>query len=386
MRTTLKGLEERVDDYVCILFHSPKLKIPPFILFPKGEFGSIDRRYDYYELTPPPVLSKYSLFGYDCPKNNLKDPIRSFFKSLQSLHERESIQFLHEEPSYSVIGFQKRQLIIAKHTRNPTKVSVKKLMDEWLQIVQVFQNARQEWQKTPKIRGKRKNGIEIAPSLIDNMANGTESEQLSARERLAQFGGEIVRPLIREINRAKYESVTRNLETFIHNAIWVMTQIAGEIKKGDQHKWCSRCLAHCRWDEAIIEMVIPKTFSWEKINRTFNYYGCRICGNSREVFQFQGEMVAVLNNAMDEEQLQTGQSLRINWLKRRSVFDFDRVEIIKTDDEQVERFAVHVGNDNDSWRRPRYKEMRCQVASDCNLSENTLRILKSTFGAVKIGN
>jgi hypothetical protein len=195
-----------------------------------------------------------------------------------------------------------------------------------------------------------------------------------------------VKPLITEVERAKFEFVTINLELFINNAIGVLTEIAGKMKNGDQHKWCSRCIARCQWDQATIAIALAKSSSWEKIDKTFRYYGCRVCGNNRDVFQFQGEVVAVLNMEMDEKRIQTDASLRVNWLKRRSVFDFDRVEIIKTDDKQAECFAIQVGNDNDSWRRPRYKEMLCQVASNCGLSENTLRILKSTFGVVKIGN
>jgi len=48
----------------------------------------------------------------------------------------------------------------------------------------------------------------------------------------------------------------------------------------------------------------------------------------------------------------------------------------------VERFAVQVGNDTDPFRRPRYRQMRCVVKPECNLSENTLRILDSVFGQV----
>ena len=92
--------------------------------------------------------------------------------------------------------------------------------------------------------------------------------------------------------------------------------------------------------------------------------------------------MAVLDQEMNAEQAQLEGVLRVSWLKRRSLFDFDRVEIVRSNNEQVERFAVQAGNDTDSLRRPRYREMPCQVASNCRLSENTLRILKNTFGSV----
>lgn len=215
------------------------------------------------------------------------------------------------------------------------------------------------------------------------MTNGNEPKQLTAGKKLVALGAEIVDPLMIELQRAKYELVTHNLNGFIQNAIWVMTEIAQNKPNENRHLWCSRCMVHCQWHEAVIDFVITKSDSWEKIHETFTYYGCRICQNSRELFAFKGRMIAVLDNHMIEEQTETDQEMHLNWLKRRSVFDFDRVDIIQADDERVERFVVQVGNDTDPWRRPRYKEMLCQIDTHCHLSENTIRILKNTFGEVR---
>jgi len=114
------------------------------------------------------------------------------------------------------------------------------------------------------------------------------------------------------------------------------------------------------------------------------YYGCRICRQSHEIFEGIRHVVAILNNRNTEEHSMQDGTLRVNWLKRRSLFDFDEVEIIHATDEDVERFAVQVGNDNDPVRRPLYKKMRCTVASDCKLSENTLRVLLNMFGKVEV--
>ena len=64
---------------------------------------------------------------------------------------------------------------------------------------------------------------------------------------------------------------------------------------------------------------------------------------------------------------------------------FDEVEIVQATDEDVERFAVQVGNDTDPKRKPRYQEMRCVVSPECRLSENSMRILERMFGAVEVG-
>jgi hypothetical protein len=64
------------------------------------------------------------------------------------------------------------------------------------------------------------------------------------------------------------------------------------------------------------------------------------------------------------------------------LFDFDQVEIIQASDEEVERFAVQVGNDTDLVREPRYREMICKIGPECRLSENTIRILEKMFGEI----
>jgi hypothetical protein len=60
------------------------------------------------------------------------------------------------------------------------------------------------------------------------------------------------------------------------------------------------------------------------------------------------------------------------------------LEIILATDEEVEHFAVQVGNDTDPVRSRDYKQMRCTVGPDCKLSANTMRILQRTFGQVEV--
>jgi hypothetical protein len=93
--------------------------------------------------------------------------------------------------------------------------------------------------------------------------------------------------------------------------------------------------------------------------------------------------VAVLDAGWSEtHRLQNG-LLRVNWLAQQRLFDFDRVEIIQATDEDVERFAMQVGNDTDPVRQTRYAHIPCLIAPDCRLSENSLRILRNFFWQVK---
>jgi hypothetical protein len=136
---------------------------------------------------------------------------------------------------------------------------------------------------------------------------------------------------------------------------------------------CPRCLAHFYAHRADLPWQFDET-----------YYGCRLCYQSREFIECPQGVAAVLDAAWTGTQDLRDGVLRVNWLARRALFDFTVVEIVQATDEDVERFAVQVGNDADLLRRPLYAAMRCIVNPACGLAENTLRILRSTFGSVEI--
>ncbi len=146
---------------------------------------------------------------------------------------------------------------------------------------------------------------------------------------------------------------------------------SAQFSDRSSHVFCHSCLARY------------KAYKWDPpwLGTSITYYGCRICSQSQKFFE---GIIAILDNRKDDERSECDGILRVNWLKRHSLFDFDEVEIIRASDEDVERFAVQVGNDNDSVRRPLYQKMRCTVAFDCELTENTLRVLRSMFGNVEV--
>ncbi len=160
-------------------------------------------------------------------------------------------------------------------------------------------------------------------------------------------------------------------------AIRIMKDIAQATQRqlGDRagHLLCPACLVHPGPHRANLPLQPDVT-----------YYGCRVCHQSREFIDCPQGVVAVLDAAWQGVQGRRGGLLRINWLARRALFDFDRVEIVQASDEDVERFAVQVGNDTDPFRKSCYAQMRCAVAPACGLSDNTLRILENTFGQVEM--
>lgn len=193
------------------------------------------------------------------------------------------------------------------------------------------------------------------------------SDLLNAYPKIIALGGEAV-PALQTIFKDKS-----------HPFYTVTPQLLTEIAETTRQRWadrlpylrCGRCLGRC----------VDFTVSLSPLT-SLTYYGCQSCGQSQEFFEFEGQVVAVLDSAMTSPQVEQAATLRVNWLARRALFSFDAAEIVRASDEEVERFTIQVGNDTDPARQPRYRELRCLVSIDCNLTENTWRILHRTFGEV----
>lgn len=178
------------------------------------------------------------------------------------------------------------------------------------------------------------------------------------------LGGEVIEPLI----KAKH----------------ILPSIAPQLIQDialDTHKrigddpssyLCLPCLARCTLHTANLSLV-----------QQINYYGCRICRQSRSVVRWKKPIVAVLDNTIEQPEPRNG-VIRENWITSRRLFDFNEVQILQANDEEIERFAIQVGNDTDVERKSRQKQIRCVISSTCKISENTLRILKNMFGQIEI--
>jgi hypothetical protein len=137
---------------------------------------------------------------------------------------------------------------------------------------------------------------------------------------------------------------------------------------------CSKCLVRCRRYEVDLLDSLE--------NEVITYYGCRYCQQSHAFIECQ-RVIAVLDEKMESEQFLQAGVLRVNWLIRRNLFDFDSIEIIQATDEDVERFAVQAGNNTEPIQTLTYHQISCLIAPDCSLSENTRRILSRMFRRIE---
>ncbi|MCI0561862.1 MAG: hypothetical protein MN733_25530, partial [Nitrososphaera sp.] len=238
---------------------------------------------------------------------------------------------------------------------------------------------RSEWTEYLRRLEERKKQPGSVDTLMANLQSGDWTERFIARHTLAALGSEAVEPLVVLARKPTFSPLQQT-------AAWLLRGIikdedtTNRLKPHASSLLCSRCLTHpCEHQVQAQVWLQSQNFTYDN----FYYYGCRVCRQGREFLDCSSGAIAVLDQEIGEEWVKEDGVLRVNWLKRRSLFDFDWVEIRQATDEEVERFAVQVGNDTDEFRQPRYKDMWCVVTSECRLSENTMRILKSLFGQVQ---
>ena len=203
--------------------------------------------------------------------------------------------------------------------------------------------------------------------FIGSLQSADWRERCLARCALLALGGEVTE-VLREIAADPFGSLQPT-------AVWLLAGIQQEtthrLALRTRAVLCPRC-----WARFSLHTI---NLPWGGL--AFTYYGCRVCRQSREVLDWS-QVIAVLDAGWTETHRHQSGVLRVNWLTQRRMVDFDSVEIVQASDEQVERMAMQVGNDTDPLRRLSYSRMRCRVASPCQLSENTRRILGRTFGQV----
>jgi len=180
------------------------------------------------------------------------------------------------------------------------------------------------------------------------------------------LGGEVVPALQAIIDRERHP--LGSIALYLLEAIALQSHYLKDTKP---NLFCPHCLEHYETQKIRLPRQLDTT-----------YFACPVCHQNRN--HFAGQVVVLLDSQMEKEQFQTEDMLKVNWFAHREVFDFDAIEIERATDEDVERFAVQMGNDTNESRRLHYRKMSCVISPMCQLSENTIRILEHLVGSVEI--
>jgi RNase P subunit RPR2 len=194
----------------------------------------------------------------------------------------------------------------------------------------------------------------------------TQIEVIEAYTPLIAIGGEAIKPL-RYVMVKHYGQVGQLAAAIIH-AIGIDT--TRRLAHKADRLLCSDCLT--RFENRRVKMIGEKNVT---------YYGCRTCGQSRRYFA--GRVVLVLDRAMQDEQTETERTLHLNWLQTKRLADVHLVNINQASDQDVERLVMQVHNDTTPGRRAKYAQLTCNVDPRCQLTENSLRLLRQTFKQIK---
>ncbi len=228
-----------------------------------------------------------------------------------------------------------------------------------------------DWIETLSLLDKNKAEPPSSEVLILNLESPDWQERFLARHTLLYLGGEVVEPLIKKLYNP---SPIKN--TIIH----LLQSIAYETKERLASKVdrliCPKCIVHVGANQVKIK------------NQTYiTFYGCRSCYQSRDFQDFKNiKIIVVLDLNLTKDKILENETLKINWFKFKKLFDFDQIEILQASDEDVERFCIQIGNDEDLLRRKRYKKISCIIGKNCNLTQETINMLKNIFGEVVIEN
>ena len=192
-----------------------------------------------------------------------------------------------------------------------------------------------------------------------------------ARHTLVAVGGEAVVILLALAADEDYE--LRDI------AIWILQNIERETKHRcadrAEELLCADCLVCLEEREA----------SWGRWRSSITYCACRRCGQSRRLIEPSTQLVAVLDSTWEETREDGNDCLRLNALQAAPLIEFDRVEIIRATDRQVEGFLIALGNDSDRQRQAHYRRATCIIGPNAGLSENTVRLLERQFTQVDVG-
>jgi len=215
-------------------------------------------------------------------------------------------------------------------------------------------------------------GDDVITTLITFLNNTDESETMrqTVVKSLGNIGNLAALESLNEIHKDTQEGRS------MHEAATAATLL---ICKQNQRKFTSSWKDYlCAKD--LTRFIFYPVYLPDK--STTGYYACRVCRRIENAF-YPIQVIVELNSERAEERFKQDNLLYVSWLKRRTLFDFDQVKVERVSDRDVQEFAIQVGNDTDTFRASRYKHMKCVIASNCRLLENTIRILESQFGSVE---
>ena len=114
------------------------------------------------------------------------------------------------------------------------------------------------------------------------------------------------------------------------------------------------------------------------------FYACRKCHRTIPGKSGISQVVAILDSNCEYEVSFDAEKYMVNYLAYNMLFDFDKVEIIRTTDKTIEQFCIKITKDTDQYRNERYSKVRCLVSPNSGISDWSKKILKDVFKDIRL--
>jgi hypothetical protein len=223
----------------------------------------------------------------------------------------------------------------------------------------LYHAARQEWNELP---GMGKDAIEI---LLDVLKYDDSAAREIAVESLGKIGdSRVIEPLINALEDEAYR-VRREAKDALQNIhIRTLTD--------DFNFICDKCFLRYKKHKASYKYNI---FFVE----TIDYSACPGCHSDSYFFVGIKKVVLLVDHNFGEVPMKDGETLIVNWFKRKEPFDYDEIWIKAAENFEVEELVMKLRNDMDNERRKRLPDTSVYISPNLKLSQAKMNLLKDNF-------
>ncbi|RMH70542.1 MAG: HEAT repeat domain-containing protein [Gemmatimonadetes bacterium] len=147
-----------------------------------------------------------------------------------------------------------------------------------------------------------------------------------------------------------------------------------------------QCKPLCRTPNTLMCRDCFTRVTHEKVplNRWFtgDIYYCNRCKQIEPLLHGIHTIIAVLDEQQEKTLVINGTRAEVNWLKIKTIFDFDGVEIRRANNPEIEQFCAQIRKHPDPQWQERFRAIPCTVHPSLQFAPSTQAILTGTFTTI----
>lgn len=256
----------------------------------------------------------------------------------------------------------------------------------------IYLTAKQEWDELPAA------GAHAVPALIAVLKDENPEIRSGAVRTLGKIGhpgavesliaalkdqsspDSYIREIIAALGEIGDVRALAHLSVFLNDyledsAKEALKKISGNVCDKDLNFLCSKCFQRAQ-ENKIEYPVYENNAFWSE---SIIYYACRNCHSNSYLVKEIEKVVLLLDRDAADAYVQEGKVLTVNWIKNRSVFDFDEIRIKDAADSDVEELVTKLRNAPDDKRLKPLAAIPVYLSPGLKLSPDRINLLKDNF-------